>query len=314
MENETTLGGYPIHPACGMLPMMPPEAIAELAQDIRRHGQQQPIWLYDGQLLDGRNRLEACLLAGVEPEVHTWTGDDPVRWVLSLNFHRRHLTDGQKAVVGARAEALIAEREATLRAASERAARDAVAAEAEAATASDGAGDDATEVRSGSPETEPLRAPVQVRPEDMKRARTSAAALVNVSERAIAKGRHLLERAVPSLVDAVERGLVPMSAASTVAELAPEVQERVVGGGEGAVRDEARRIRAERASGKPTVVAALRRLEESLPILRLDKAADGRWRFEGTSPDLDEALVTEGRSIREALASACQELDRLGVE
>lgn len=305
MEDEQTLGGYPIHPACGMLPMMPPEAIAELAQDIRRHGQQQPIWLYEGRLLDGRNRLEACLMAGVEPDVRAWDGDDPVRWVLSLNFHRRHLTDGQKAVVGARAEALIAEREAHLREVTERAAR---AARAEVAP------DEAAAGEAPPADDEAPAGPAQVRPEDIKRARTSAAALVNVSERAIAKGRHLLERAVPSLVDAVERGIVPMSAASTVAELAPEVQERVVGGGEEAVRDEARRIRAERASGKPTVVAALRRLEETLPILRIDKAADGRWRFEGTSPDLAEALLTEGRSIREALASACQELDRLGLD
>ncbi|TNF22472.1 MAG: hypothetical protein EP329_28490, partial [Deltaproteobacteria bacterium] len=116
------ISGYPVHPACAMLPMMPDAAIAELAADIRKNGQQQPVWLHEGQILDGRNRLRACALAGVTPDVREWEGDDPVRWVLSLNFHRRHLSESQKAVVGARAERLLAERDAWARVEEQRAA------------------------------------------------------------------------------------------------------------------------------------------------------------------------------------------------
>ena len=102
---QQTVCGYPVHPACAMLPMMSPASLAEMAEDIKANGQQQAVMLHRGLLLDGRNRLKACELAGVEPEIKEWIGDDPVRWVLSLNFHRRHLTDSQKSIVGARARA-----------------------------------------------------------------------------------------------------------------------------------------------------------------------------------------------------------------
>jgi len=59
----------------------------------------EPIWIYDGQILDGRNRWRACEVVGVEPESREYQGDDPLGFVLSLNLHRRHLTDGQKAVL-----------------------------------------------------------------------------------------------------------------------------------------------------------------------------------------------------------------------
>ena len=283
----TTLGGYPIHPACAMLPMMPEEAIVELAEDIRRFGQQQPIWLFEGMVLDGRNRLRACLLAGVAPEVREWRGDDPIRWVLSLNFHRRHLTDTQKAVVGARAELLLAEREA--------------------AQAQAGEADDRPSGVDGEPK--PLRA------SDYKRARTSAAALVNVSERAIARGRQLIERAVPDLVDAVERGEVPMGAAATVAALEPERQQEIVDAGDLAIVEEARRLRDERrASRPPGLAVALDRLDAALPNIALIKTPDGRWRVEGTNPVLSGPIVGLGRSPREALAEACRELERFAPE
>lgn len=59
--------GYEVHPACALLPMMPHAAIAEMAEDIQQHGQRQPVMLWQGKVLDGRNRLRACKLAGVEP-------------------------------------------------------------------------------------------------------------------------------------------------------------------------------------------------------------------------------------------------------
>jgi len=34
-----------------------------------------------------------------------WSGESPTAYVLSLNLHRRHLTDGQRAAIGVKAKA-----------------------------------------------------------------------------------------------------------------------------------------------------------------------------------------------------------------
>ena len=57
---------YPVHPAAELFPKMDAEALQALADDIREHGQREPVILYHGAVLDGRNRLRACELAGVE--------------------------------------------------------------------------------------------------------------------------------------------------------------------------------------------------------------------------------------------------------
>ncbi len=71
-----------------------------LADDIMENGLHQPIVMYQGQILDGRNRYQACLLSGLEPEFAQYEGDDPLNYVLSLNLHRRHLTTSQRASLG----------------------------------------------------------------------------------------------------------------------------------------------------------------------------------------------------------------------
>ena len=47
-------------------------------------------------ILDGRNRARACKAVGIESTFTTYTGDDPIAYVVSLNLHRRHLTAEQK--------------------------------------------------------------------------------------------------------------------------------------------------------------------------------------------------------------------------
>jgi hypothetical protein len=54
-------------------------------------------------LVDGRNRREACRLAGYRPEVRLLNGEDPNAYVRSANLHRRNLTPAQRAM----AEAMI---------------------------------------------------------------------------------------------------------------------------------------------------------------------------------------------------------------
>lgn len=88
-----------IHPAAALLPLMPDAELDELAKDIKTHGLRKPIVLFEGLILDGRNRHEACVRAGVPPRFEEWDGDDPFEYVWSLNVHRRHLAAGQRAAL-----------------------------------------------------------------------------------------------------------------------------------------------------------------------------------------------------------------------
>ena len=93
-----------IHPVAALFPMLPDSELAELADDIRLNGLiHKPVTL-DGVLLDGRNRLAACRLVGVEPEFSEYSGDSPVAFIVACNLHRRHLTIGQKVALGVELE------------------------------------------------------------------------------------------------------------------------------------------------------------------------------------------------------------------
>jgi hypothetical protein len=93
--------------------MLPDDELSDLAADIRDNGLHEPIWLWNEPdvclwLLDGRNRLAACKLAGIEPATRFYTGADPIGFVIAENLKRRHLTTGQKAAVAVAAEPLYA--------------------------------------------------------------------------------------------------------------------------------------------------------------------------------------------------------------
>lgn len=79
-------------------PMLSEEALAELAADIKENGQRSPITVTkEGVLLDGRNRIKACEIAGVEPEFTVYDGDDEGAFVRSSN-ERRHQSTGSRAM------------------------------------------------------------------------------------------------------------------------------------------------------------------------------------------------------------------------
>ena len=82
-----------------VFPMLPEDELAELAADIKANGLIHPIVLDEtGALIDGRNRLAACRMAGVEPRFASLNGHDPVAYILSSNISRRNLTKGQRAM------------------------------------------------------------------------------------------------------------------------------------------------------------------------------------------------------------------------
>ena len=50
-------------------------------------------------LIDGRNRLKACEMAGVKPVFRRMNGEDPVAFIISANIARRNLSKGQRAML-----------------------------------------------------------------------------------------------------------------------------------------------------------------------------------------------------------------------
>lgn len=92
------------HPIADVWPMMDEAKLHELADDILKNGQLVPVWLYEGKILDGRNRWAACKIAGVEPKTKEYTGDEPTAFAVSLNDRRRHMGKSALAAVAAELE------------------------------------------------------------------------------------------------------------------------------------------------------------------------------------------------------------------
>lgn len=95
-----------LHPLCRLFPRLEGDAFASLKADIQANGQRQDIILYEGKILDGGNRYRACIELGIEPTtIEPEFGDcDVLKFVLSVNLHRRHLSPGQQAVIVAAAQ------------------------------------------------------------------------------------------------------------------------------------------------------------------------------------------------------------------
>jgi N6-adenosine-specific RNA methylase IME4 len=102
-----------VHAAANLFPPLEPETFAELVESIKLIGILVAVVTWRDQdgdtwLIDGRNRLDALEQAGiacvdeagrlcVPTDERTWETDpDPMALAVSLNIHRRHLTNEQK--------------------------------------------------------------------------------------------------------------------------------------------------------------------------------------------------------------------------
>lgn len=90
------------HPYSEVFPLIEGAPFDELVGDIKANGLREKIWLYDGKILDGRNRFLACRQAKVAPAYRKYAGKDPLAFVISLNIRRRHLNESQRAMAAAR--------------------------------------------------------------------------------------------------------------------------------------------------------------------------------------------------------------------
>src|SRR5437764_3178137 len=159
---------YEFHDLANIFPMLVGNEAKTLARDILENGLREPITLFEGKILDGRNRYNACLAAGVEPRFTLYKGDNPVAFVVSRNLTRRHLGEGQRAMV--------AKKLATL--------------------------------EHGQRQTGKFAGVTT---------QAQAASMLNVSERSLRTAGTIIDKAVPEIRKAVEKGSVSVSAAAQFA-------------------------------------------------------------------------------------------------
>lgn len=87
-----------VHPLAEMLPPMNDAELQTLKESIEQHGQSDPIELFEGKILDGRNRYRACQDAGIEPKTTLFKGDyaAAIQRVYARAVHR-NMSESQKA-------------------------------------------------------------------------------------------------------------------------------------------------------------------------------------------------------------------------
>jgi hypothetical protein len=89
------------HPLSAAFPSFSDTDLDALVEDIRAFGQRESGLVFEGMILDGWNRYQACVRLGIEFNYiefeEEYPGVDPEDYVVSKNLHRRHMTDSQRA-------------------------------------------------------------------------------------------------------------------------------------------------------------------------------------------------------------------------
>jgi hypothetical protein len=258
-----------VHPAAELFPMLVDSEIAELAKDIAAKGLVEPLVVWDGLLLDGRNRRRACEMAGVEPRFVEWHGEggSPVAFIAARNLHRRHLSESQRAAIAAQVKPMFeqeaAERQRFRQFGSSR--KNPCGAGASPAFA--GAGETPTPQISRRRKTPSLLGEGIEKPRENtvgpnldrpERSHLRAAKLFNVSGGLVAMATRVLRDGDKSLIDAIHAGNLTVSDAAGVLSFSKEEQraaaEAVLSGKARTLRAAAKKLRAEKeaaAGGVP---------------------------------------------------------------
>ena len=188
---------YTYHPFADVFPLLEGDDFAKLLEDIREHGQREPVILYDGKILDGRNRYRACVELGIPPlfeHSKASTDDEALRESVSRNLHRRHLTASQRAMVGADLLPMFE------------------------AMAKDRQGERTDISAHGR----------QCSKETGSKASAQAAEVSQSSARQVERAKNIKADGIPDLVSAVRAGDIAVRRAEEVSKLEPELQREVV--------------------------------------------------------------------------------------
>lgn len=251
------------HPLANLFPLIDGAEFDALVADVKANGVRRPIVLFEGMVLDGRNRYLAAREAGVGYPVVDFTGHDAVSFVVSENLRRRHLTETQRSMVAAKLANLPR------------------------------GGDRRTADQTANLQFEPANDPApQV-------SRAQAAEMLNVSERSVNHARAVVDHGTPALVAAVEAGQVSVSAAAEVAKLPEAQQAEIVEDGPAAVRDAAKQMRE---TGVVNRTSFTGNNEWFTPVEWLDRARRclGAFDLDPASNELAQADVKAERFFTEA--------------
>jgi hypothetical protein len=90
-----------VHPAADCFPFIDGLAYTEFKGNIQASGQIEPLKICARTflLLDGRNRLRACLELGIQPKYELVDIADPYGYIIGANITRRHMDDRQRAAI-----------------------------------------------------------------------------------------------------------------------------------------------------------------------------------------------------------------------
>lgn len=252
------------HPLANLFPLIEGKAFDDLVEDIRINGLLERIVIYEGMILDGRNRYRAGIAAGridVDAPAHNGIGmqqwcilylpefeGDPLSWVLSKNLHRRHLDESQRSMVASKLETLGhggRRREAPL-----------------------------------DPEDQDANLHLEV-PEPVQIDRKTAADMLNVSPRSVASAKKVIEQGAPELVAEVEQGRLAVSVAEKIAALPRARQTEIMATTE--PKNLKTVAKQEERNGKELALATKQR---ALPTKLFGVIlGDPAWRFEPYSRD-----------------------------
>lgn len=204
------IGELSAHPLADLFPMMSESEHAALVADMAENGFREgcEIMLYEGRIIDGRNRYKAAREAGVTPRLanfHPSRDGDPLRYVIARNLNRRHLNETQRAWVASQIANLPVGRRA--KSAPENSAN----LQNKKETEPEPSGETALEPSENLP----------------KVAQAEAAKLFNVSTRSVSDAAKVARSGIEELNAAVRAGHLSISAAAKAAMLPAEMQLRI---------------------------------------------------------------------------------------
>ena len=279
MNSENNVNEIPFHALANIFPLLDGEDFQKLADDVGAHGLREPVVLYEGAILDGRNRYRACKAADVDCRFVTYGGSDPIAYVVSLNLHRRHLTESQRAMVVA----------------------------------------SLANISRGGDRKSDQTANLQFEAHVPQITTAEAAKLLNVSERLAHSARKVRSDGAPELQQAVEQGRVSVSAAADVATLPIEEQAVIVAVGEKEILERAKAIRTAKAEARRAELAEVASRPVILPEGKFGTIViDPPWQMEKIERDVapdqvafdyptmdEEQLVAFGEKVNGCAADDC---------
>lgn len=245
----------PHHPIAKLFPMLEEDRRASFRASLAE-GQNHPIVLKGGAILDGRNRERELVELGKPVSYVVFTGTDrqALDFVLAENLERRHLTESQRAMLAAKL--------ATLRLGDNQHTREAasmpqlpgLAPAGPSAPSEAGHPSPPGQICPGSAEAGICQSDDDgPTPDDAPAvSQAEAADILNVSHRSVKTAAKVQREAIPEVVEAVEKGELAVSAAAEIAALPIEEQKAIIAAADPkAVKEVAKKQRAEKqAAGR----------------------------------------------------------------